>query len=106
MFHSSVASILCAFLAAASGAPPFVVALDPGQWRIQPRAPTANPEQYEKHLTLEIARLVQRRLLGEPGLKIVLCRTTMCWCPSAPGPLCQPGRRALVCQHPRQRGVG
>jgi len=42
-----------------------------GTWRIQPRAPTANPEQYEKHLTLDIARLVQRRLQGEPGLKIV-----------------------------------
>jgi len=75
MFHSSVASILCAFLAAASGAPPFVVALDPGHGGSNRGAPTAKPEQYEKHLTLEIARLVQRSLLGEPGLKIVLCRT-------------------------------
>ena len=75
MFHSSVASILCAFLAAEDGPPPFVVALDPGHGGSNRGAPTAKPEQFEKHLTLEIARLVQRRLLGEPGLKIVLCRT-------------------------------
>jgi N-acetylmuramoyl-L-alanine amidase len=75
MFHSSVASILCALLAAASGGPPFVVALDPGHGGSNRGAPTAKPEQFEKHLTLEIARLVQQRLLGEPGLKIVLCRT-------------------------------
>ena len=76
MFHSFVASALCAFLAAASGSPAFVVALDPGHGGSNRGAPTANPEQYEKHLTLDIARLVQRRLQGEPGLKIVLCRTS------------------------------
>jgi N-acetylmuramoyl-L-alanine amidase len=76
MFHSSVASILCGCLAAATGEPPFVVALDPGHGGSNRGAPTAKPDQYEKHLTLEIARLVQQRLQGEPGLKIVLCRTS------------------------------
>jgi N-acetylmuramoyl-L-alanine amidase len=75
MFHSSAASILVAFLAAATGESPFVVALDPGHGGSNRGAPTARPELYEKHLTLDIARLLQRRLLGEPGLKIVLCRT-------------------------------
>jgi len=75
MFHSSVAIMLCASFAAATGESPFVVALDPGHGGSNRGAPTARPDLYEKHLTLEIARLVQRRLLGEPGLKIVLCRT-------------------------------
>jgi N-acetylmuramoyl-L-alanine amidase len=74
MFHISVATMLCAYLAAATGEQPFVVALDPGHGGSNRGAPTAKPELYEKHLTLDIARLVQRRLLGEPGLKVVLCR--------------------------------
>ena len=75
MFHSFVASALCAFLAAATGGPVFVVAIDPGHGGSNRGAPTANPGEYEKHLTLDIARLVQGRLQGEPGLKVVLCRT-------------------------------
>ena len=75
MFHSSVATMLCAYLAVATGEQPFVVALDPGHGGSNRGAPTAKPEVFEKHLTLKIARLVQRRLLGEPGLKVVLCRS-------------------------------
>ena len=75
MFHSSATSILVTLLAATTSESPFVVALDPGHGGSNRGAPTASPELYEKHLTLDIARLVQRRLLGEPGLKIVLCRT-------------------------------
>jgi len=61
------------FSAAASGSPAFVVALDPGHGRIQPRGAHGQSRTVrEKHLTLDIARLVQRRLQGEPGLKIVL----------------------------------
>lgn len=76
MFHILVASALCASLAAASGDPPFVVALDPGHGGSNRGAPTAKAEKYEKHLTIEIARLVQRRLAGESGVKVVLCRSS------------------------------
>jgi N-acetylmuramoyl-L-alanine amidase len=75
MFHGAVVPLLLATLAAAPGDAPFVVALDPGHGGSNRGAPTAKPEVYEKHLTLEIARLVQRRLQSEPGIKVVLCRS-------------------------------
>ena len=101
MVHSFVASILCAFLAAATGEPAFVVALDPGHGGSNRGAPTAKPELYEKHLTLDIARLVQRRLLGEPGLKIVLCRTSDILVPIRARTRCanQAGARLFVSIH-------
>ena len=74
MLHSLVAILLVSSLAATSEAP-FVVVLDPGHGGSNRGAPTAKPELFEKHLTLDIARLVQRRLQSETGIKIVLCRT-------------------------------
>ena len=101
MVHSFVASIVCAYLAAATGEPPFVVALDPGHGGSNRGAPTAKPDRYEKHLTLEIARLAQRRLLGEAGLKIVLCRTADILVPIRARARCanQAGARLFVSIH-------
>ncbi len=75
MLTGAAVSLLVATLAAASGEAPFVVALDPGHGGLNRGAPTANPEVFEKHLTLELARMVQARLHNQPGLKIVLCRS-------------------------------
>lgn len=54
--------------------PPFVVALDPGHGGTNLGAPGQCLGLYEKRVTLEIARRVRRRLSGERGLKVVLCR--------------------------------
>lgn len=54
----------------------FTVAIDPGHGGSNRGAPTKKEGTYEKHLTLALAKQVQRLLVGERDLKVVLCRGT------------------------------
>lgn len=56
----------------APGRPPFTVAIDPGHGGSN--LGTTVGSIYEKRVTLELARRIRRRLAGEPGVKVVLCR--------------------------------
>lgn len=53
---------------------PFTVALDPGHGGTNLGAKSTRDATYEKHVTLEIARRVRRRLGAERGIRVVLCR--------------------------------
>jgi N-acetylmuramoyl-L-alanine amidase len=101
MLNGAAVSILFATLAAATGEAPFVVALDAGHGGSNRGAPTAKPEVFEKHLTLEIARMVQARLQNVPGLKVVLCRSSDMLVPIRTRTRCanQAGARLFVSIH-------
>jgi N-acetylmuramoyl-L-alanine amidase len=93
--------LIATFAAAAAGEAPFVVALDPGHGGSNRGAPTASADRFEKHLTLEIARRVQQRLLSEPGIKVVLCRTSDMLVPIRTRARCakQAGARLFISIH-------
>jgi N-acetylmuramoyl-L-alanine amidase len=101
MFPTCLATVLCAYVAAATGGPAFVVALDPGHGGSNRGAPTVKSGEYEKHLTLDIARRVQGDLASEPGLKIVLCRSSDVLIPIRARTRCanQAGARLFVSIH-------
>jgi N-acetylmuramoyl-L-alanine amidase len=61
-------------LAAGTGAPTFTVAIDPGHGGSNKGAPTKRAGYFEKHLTLAIAKRVERLLAPEKDIKVVLCR--------------------------------
>jgi len=107
MIQGAVVPMLAATLAAATGEAPFVVALDPGHGGSNRGAPTAKPELFEKHLTLELARLVQKRLQNEPGLKVVLCRSSDVLLPIRARTRCanQAGARLFVSIHANAASV-
>jgi N-acetylmuramoyl-L-alanine amidase len=70
---------LCALLAVAASAlpsvgAPFTVVLDAGHGGTNLGAAGLEAGLFEKRVTLEIARRVQRRLVRERGLRVVLCR--------------------------------
>jgi len=73
-----VAALLAPLLlvSGAEASRPFVVALDPGHGGSNRGAPTKQADTYEKHLTLALAKRVERLLAGEKDLKLVLCRTS------------------------------
>jgi N-acetylmuramoyl-L-alanine amidase len=52
----------------------FVVAIDPGHGGSNRGAPTKQAGYFEKHLTLSLAKRVQKLVAGEKGLRVVLCR--------------------------------
>jgi N-acetylmuramoyl-L-alanine amidase len=54
----------------------FTVALDPGHGGSNRGAPTKQDGYFEKHLTLALAKQVQRLLAGEKDLRVVLCRAS------------------------------
>jgi N-acetylmuramoyl-L-alanine amidase len=62
------------WLALAGGDAAFTVAIDPGHGGTNLGAATLRPGLYEKHVTLEIARRVRRKLAAVRGLRVVLCR--------------------------------
>jgi N-acetylmuramoyl-L-alanine amidase len=107
MLTSAALPILLATLAAATGEAPFVVALDAGHGGSNRGAPTARTEVFEKHLTLEIARMVQARLQNEPGLKVVLCRAKDMLVPIRARTRCanQAGARLFVSIHANAASV-
>jgi N-acetylmuramoyl-L-alanine amidase len=53
----------------------FTVAIDPGHGGSNRGAPSKKLDTFEKHLTLAIAKQMQRILAGEKDLKVVLCRS-------------------------------
>lgn len=66
--------VITTWFLVASGEAPFTVALDPGHGGSNRGAPTQRAGQFEKHLTLALAKRVQQNLASEPGLRVVLCR--------------------------------
>jgi len=62
-------------LSAGAGAAAFTVAIDPGHGGSNRGAPSKKPDIFEKHLTLAIAKQMQRILASEKDLKVVLCRS-------------------------------
>ncbi len=67
-------SALGTWFLVAAGEPAFTVALDPGHGGSNRGAPTMQAGQFEKHLTLTLAKRIQQNLASEPGLRVVLCR--------------------------------
>ena len=69
-----VALLLASFVAAPVPAGGFTVALDPGHGGTNLGATGVVPGFYEKRITLEIARRVQKRLARQKGITVALCR--------------------------------
>ena len=67
---------LALVLSAGEGASGFTVAIDPGHGGSNRGAPTKRADYFEKHLTLAIAKRIQRVLASEKNLKVGLCRNT------------------------------
>jgi N-acetylmuramoyl-L-alanine amidase len=84
----------------------YTVAIDPGHGGSNRGAPTKNLEFFEKHLTLVIAKRVQRILAAEKGLKVVLCRTEDVLLPVRARVRCanQAGARLFVSIHANAAG--
>jgi N-acetylmuramoyl-L-alanine amidase len=61
--------------------PVFTVAIDPGHGGSNRGAPTKKEGVYEKHVTLSIAKRVQKLLASERDLKVVLCRSSDAFLP-------------------------
>jgi len=94
-------------LGGAEGAP-FTVALDPGHGGSNRGAPTKKAEYYEKHLTLALAKRVQRALAGEKDIKIVLCRERDVLVPVRARVRCanQAGARLFLSLHANAASLG
>jgi N-acetylmuramoyl-L-alanine amidase len=103
---SGVASILLPFMLSA-GADGFTVAIDPGHGGSNRGAPTQKAGYYEKHLTLSLAKQVQRLLLVEKDMKVVLCRATDVLVPIRARVRCgnQAGARLFISLHANAAGA-
>jgi N-acetylmuramoyl-L-alanine amidase len=66
--------ILPSLLLASPATSPFTVAIDPGHGGSNRGAPTQQAGTFEKHLTLSLAKRIERRLAGRKDIKVVLCR--------------------------------
>lgn len=93
-------------LSAGAGAPVFTVAIDAGHGGSNRGAPTQKPGTFEKHLTLAIAKRVQRILAVEKNLKVVLCRGTDALVPIRVRVRCanQAGARLFISLHANAAG--
>ncbi len=93
-------------LSAGAGAPGFTVVIDPGHGGSNRGAPTKKPGYFEKHLTLAIAKRVQRMLASEKDLKVVLCRDTDAYLPIRARVRCgnQAGARLFISLHANAAG--
>lgn len=63
-------------LLAGPGTSVFTVAIDPGHGGSNRGAPTKQAGTFEKHLTLSLAKRIERLLAGVKDVKVVLCRTS------------------------------
>jgi N-acetylmuramoyl-L-alanine amidase len=97
---------LSLFLSAGAGTPGFTVAIDPGHGGSNRGAPTKKADTFEKHLTLAIAKRVQRILASEKDLKVVLCRNTDVLLPIRARVRCgnQAGARLFISLHANAAG--
>jgi N-acetylmuramoyl-L-alanine amidase len=103
---SGIATI--ALAAVLAGSPPFTVAIDPGHGGSNRGAPTKKADVFEKHVTLSIAKRVQKLLVAERDLKVVLCRTSDVFMPIRARVRCanQSGARLFVSLHANAAGPG
>ena len=94
-------------LSAGAGAPVFTVAIDPGHGGSNRGAPSKKTDTFEKHLTLAIAKRVQRILATEKDLKVVLCRNTDVLLPIRARVRCgnQAGARLFISLHANAAGL-
>lgn len=104
MFLGAAALALSAALAASPSA--FTVAIDPGHGGSNRGAPTQKADVFEKHLTLSIAKRVQKLLSSERDLKVVLCRTSDVLMPIRARVRCanQAGARLFISLHANAAG--
>ena len=65
---------LSLMLSVGTPVPVFTVVIDPGHGGSNRGAPTKKADYFEKHLTLAVAKRVQRILAAEKNLRVVLCR--------------------------------
>jgi N-acetylmuramoyl-L-alanine amidase len=93
-------------LSTGDGAPGFTVAIDPGHGGSNRGAPTKKADYFEKHLTVAIAKRVQRILAVEKNLKVVLCRGTDVLLPIRARVRCanQAGARLFISLHANAAG--
>jgi len=93
-------------LATGAGAPGFTVVIDPGHGGSNRGAPSKKPDTFEKHLTLAIAKRVQRILAVEKNLKVVLCRSADVFLPMRARVRCgnQAGARLFISLHANAAG--
>ena len=90
----------------AAGPSVFTVAIDPGHGGSNRGAPTPKADVFEKHVTLAIAKRVQKLLASERDLKVVLCRTSDVLLPIRTRVRCanQAGARLFVSLHANAAG--
>jgi N-acetylmuramoyl-L-alanine amidase len=74
LFAGPAIAALSLVLFAGTNAPTFTVAIDAGHGGSNRGAPTKQEGTFEKHLTLSLAKQVERMLASEKDLKVVLCR--------------------------------
>jgi N-acetylmuramoyl-L-alanine amidase len=84
----------------------FTVAIDPGHGGSNRGAPTKRADVFEKHLTLSIAKRMQKLLSTEHDLKVVLCRTSDVLMPIRARVRCanQAGARLFISLHANAAG--
>jgi N-acetylmuramoyl-L-alanine amidase len=106
MVLGSAVVALSLLLAAATSAPVFTVAIDPGHGGSNRGAPTKKADVFEKHLTLAIAKRVQQLLASEKDLKVVLCRKSDLLMPIRARVRCgnQAGARLFISLHANAAG--
>jgi len=104
MVPSAASLALAAFLAAVPSV--FTVAIDPGHGGSNRGAPTKNQDVYEKHVTLAIAKRVQKLLATDRNLRVVLCRSTDSLLPIRSRVRCanQAGARLFISLHANAAG--
>jgi N-acetylmuramoyl-L-alanine amidase len=95
------AAILALSAVLAATPPVFTVAIDPGHGGSNRGAPTKADDVFEKHVTLAIAKRVQKLLASERDLKVVLCRSGDVFLPIRARVRCgnQAGARLFVSVH-------
>ena len=95
-------------LSAGADAGAFTVAIDPGHGGSNRGAPTKKAGYFEKHLTLALAKRVQRLLGTEKDLKVVLCRGSDFLVPMRARVRCanQASARLFVSLHANAAGGG
>jgi N-acetylmuramoyl-L-alanine amidase len=95
------AAILALSVVLAATPSVFTVAIDPGHGGSNRGAPTQVSDVYEKHVTLAIAKRVQKLLASERDLKAVLCRASDVLLPIRARVRCanQAGARLFISLH-------
>lgn len=104
---SAIAALVLPSLLLAGGATSvYTVAIDPGHGGSNRGAPTRQAGTFEKHLTLAIAKRVEKLLAGERDLKVVLCRKNDVLLPMRSRVRCanQAGARLFVSIHANAAG--